>query len=337
MAIGSHIIPRFYLEQFSVPSERKDGPGRVWVYERGSEPDQRGTTVQGRENGYFEYVRPDGTREETLENKLADMEGECNEALACAKSELFDWSLIAKSRLAFYAAMLFCRATQRRNFNQTNWANIWKEFSQAVNDDDFLNEMAEHYNRQFNTAVNVASLRARLLELVDSMKSAAESKNAFLRDFLSHADIIKELLLQKPWRPWKAQPQAEFITSDNPVISFVPVGNGELSPGYGFRYPGVVVAFPLAPSTCLAMGDLRPELYRLDISGIAKINEIIVRSCDKYVYSKTYSDRIKEMVNEFGGTATYGVTTHLPLGLKLPKVKEFIRRSLGLDGISADS
>jgi hypothetical protein len=27
MAIGSHIIPRFYLEQFANPAKRKGGPG----------------------------------------------------------------------------------------------------------------------------------------------------------------------------------------------------------------------------------------------------------------------------------------------------------------------
>lgn len=337
MAIGSHIIPRFYLEQFSSPSERKDNPGRVWVYERGSKPDQRGTTVQGRENGYFEFVQPDGTREESLEKKLADMEGECNETLACAKSELFDWSLAAKNKLAFYVAMLFCRATQRRNFNETNWANIWKEFSEAVGDDAFLNELIDHYTQQFKITMTVSALRDRLQTLADAMKSAPESKNAFLRDFLWHADQIKKLLLQKPWRLWRAQPESEFVTSDNPVISFVPVGNGELSPGYGFRFPGVVIGFPLCPDACLAMGDVGPELYRLDISGMTKINEIMVRSCDRYVYSKTHSDQIDQMVNEYGGTARYGVTTHIPLGMKLPKVKDFIRRYLRLDDTDSDS
>lgn len=61
------MIPRFYLEQFSSPSKRgKDKPGRIWVYERGKKPDERSTTVQGFENGYFAYVNPDGTVEETF-------------------------------------------------------------------------------------------------------------------------------------------------------------------------------------------------------------------------------------------------------------------------------
>jgi hypothetical protein len=58
--INSHIIPAFYLEQFATPSVRgKDKPGRIWVYEKGNEPDERATSVQGREKGYFGFINPD--------------------------------------------------------------------------------------------------------------------------------------------------------------------------------------------------------------------------------------------------------------------------------------
>lgn len=50
--MNSHIIPAFYLEGFASTSTRGPrGPGRVWVYEKGCEPDERATSVQGRENG----------------------------------------------------------------------------------------------------------------------------------------------------------------------------------------------------------------------------------------------------------------------------------------------
>src|SRR5262249_35439805 len=90
MAIGSHIIPKFYLEQFAVPSTVKDKPGRLWVYEKGQEPDERATSVQGKEKGYFGIVAPDGTLDEKFETRLAEMEADCNSTLVFAKSFLFD-------------------------------------------------------------------------------------------------------------------------------------------------------------------------------------------------------------------------------------------------------
>jgi Protein of unknown function (DUF4238) len=71
--IGSHIIPRFYLEQFSTPSElRKKGgkrvkSGRVWVYEKSKDPKLRSTSRQGRENGYFGFILPNGRLNEFFE------------------------------------------------------------------------------------------------------------------------------------------------------------------------------------------------------------------------------------------------------------------------------
>jgi len=49
----SHIIPRFYLEQFASANRRKGKPGNVWVYEKGKPPRPSSTKAQGYENGYL--------------------------------------------------------------------------------------------------------------------------------------------------------------------------------------------------------------------------------------------------------------------------------------------
>src|SRR5579871_2711118 len=123
--IGSHIIPRFYLEQFATRSGRgKKQAGFIWVYEVGKKPRRRGTSVQGVENGYFGFMRPDGSLQEEFEEELARRENECNEVLVCAKSPLFYWPRGSKEKLAFYAALLYSRATQRRSFSEANYSKI---------------------------------------------------------------------------------------------------------------------------------------------------------------------------------------------------------------------
>ncbi len=69
--INSHIIPGFYLEQFAT-KKRSGKPGRIWVYEKTKEPDERATRVQGRENGYFSYTEADGSLNESFEQHLAE-------------------------------------------------------------------------------------------------------------------------------------------------------------------------------------------------------------------------------------------------------------------------
>ncbi len=330
--IGSHIIPKFYLEQFAAPSTRgKDKPGRIWVYERGKKPQQRSTSVQGRENGYFGFVRPDGSLEESLESDLAKREGECADALASAKSELFNWtSTASRNRIAFYAALLFSRATQRRDFSASNWADLQKRFADLVNDDNYINDLAAQYRRRYKEATPAAT-RKRLLKLLKDMGSASAAKNVFLSDLMKHTEFIKNLLLHKPWCVWRAPVGCEFVTSDNPLITFVPVGGREFAPGHGFGVPGAVAAFPLAPTATLMMGLAgQPESQTVDAARTMKLNETIIRLCDRYVYSRTLSEEVRKMVDDYAGTTRYGVNAFLKTGLEMPNMKDFMRRHIGL-------
>lgn len=331
--IGSHIIPKFYLEQFATPSSRgRDKPGRIWVYEKGKSPHQRSTSVQGVENGYFGFVRPNGSLEESLETYLAGREKECGDVLVSAKSELFDWSSTSsRNKIAFYAALLFSRATQRRTFSTRNWADIQKRFTELVNDDNYINDLATHYAKRYKEATPTAT-RNRLSKLVEDMKSESAAKNIFLSDLMQNTEFIKGVLLEKPWCVWKPPLGSEFVTSDNPLITFIVVGNGEFAPGHGFGVRGVVAAFPLAPNAALMMGiSAKAQPYTVDSATVMKLNETIIRLCDRYVYSKLHSAEIARMIDEYAGTARYGVTAFLRGGADVPNIGDFMRRHIGLN------
>jgi hypothetical protein len=269
--INSHIIPAFYLEQFASPSARgKNKPGRLWVYEKDEEPDERATSVQGREKGYFGFVSSDGTIEESFEKTLADREGECNEVLLCARSPLFHWPHGSREILAFYAALLYRRATQSRSFAGKNWKKILVELQQSVTDSQLIKELAECLGRRLNTPVSAETMQNTILEWIRQAQTPAETKNSFLSDLLQMTDYIASLLLKKePWRVFRPPEGAEFITTDNPLVTFVPLGNGLLHPGYGFGKAEAVAAFPLTPDACLVMGNAWPVSANLDTATLA--------------------------------------------------------------------
>jgi hypothetical protein len=332
MPIGSHIIPRFYLEQFSTPSGRKNSPGRIWVYERGRQPHQRATSVQGRENGYFGYRRRDGSLDESLEVKLASLETECADTLTCGRSDLFDWSLTGhRNRLASYAALLFSRATQRREMSDKNWSSIQERFAAAINDDSYINDLAKHYGARLNRPVAATQIREDLKRIAGKMNTGSGHKNIFLQDLLTNTRLIQNMLIEKPWQLWKTSPECEFVTSDNPLVTFLRLPNGELHPGYGFRVEGVVAAFPLAPDACMGMGVHGPESVVLREDIVMKINEIIVRLCARFVYSRTRSDHVNELVQGQAGAAKYGVSAFLNTRQNKINVQDFMRKRLGID------
>src|SRR6266581_33800 len=195
--IGSHIIPKFYLEQFSRPSSRReDKPGQIWVYQKGKKPHQRSTSVQGVENGYFGFIRPDGSLEESFEADLAKHESNCNEVLVCAKIDLFHWPHGSREKLAFYAALLYSRATQRRDFNEKNHHIIIKQMQEAANDWELLRDIATAMSKELRRPVREKVVRKGITKWLKEAQQPETAKNVFLSDLLRTTKLIASLVLQ---------------------------------------------------------------------------------------------------------------------------------------------
>src|SRR5579863_1710845 len=146
--IGSHTIPVFYLQQFANESSLGKKHKLTWVYEKGKEPEERSLRVQGKQNGYFAILREDQSMDdEDTEAAITALENECNDVLLCSKSELFDWSSSAyRRKLAFYAAFLYSRATQRRAHSEKIGMYTYEEFEKAAADSDLMRELSDAVN-----------------------------------------------------------------------------------------------------------------------------------------------------------------------------------------------
>jgi hypothetical protein len=334
--IGSHTIPVFYLQQFANLSSRGKKHGLVWVYEKGKEPQERSLRVQGKEKGYFAVLRDDKSMDdEAAEAAITALENECNDVLFCAKSELFDWSSYAhRKKLAFYVAFLYSRATQRRDHSMKVGEYTYDELESAAADGDLMKELSDAVNVAATKEVFTAdAMRECVMKSVREGRDQREMNTHFVSNLRSLAEYLAELLLQKHWQLWRAPDGSEFVASDNPVINFIPLENGPFHPGHGFNKPGVFTAFPLAPSACLIMGV--PPGYavsnRIDAGTVARINEALISICDRYVYSKTRSDQTQMLVQQYAGTFKYGVNSLMPVGMKLPSMRAFLRQRFGLD------
>lgn len=345
--IGSHIIPKFYLEQFASPSKRKNNPGRIWVYEKGKKPDERATSVQGVQNGYFAYVRDDGTEDGVLEGAfekhLAERENECDSVLFCSKSHLYHWPYGSREKLAFYAALLYSRATQRREHSAKNSRYTLDVFERALSKDKaLLTDLTVGYGKRFGQTFTEQEIRDLLLKPVLKGREPGADKNQFLNDLLSNAESIANLILNKPiWEVWQTTEGVEFVTSDNPLVSAVHLAHGKFHPGYGFGKQEIIALFPLAPTACLAAGAFTSGTkgvvgYRsVKASTVTEVNEAVLSISDRYVYSKTRSDEIQKAVDLYGGTFRYGVNALMPVGIKLPSVAEAsaaLRKACGIVG-----
>lgn len=327
--IGSHIIPAFYLEQFSTPSElrKKRGAkvkaGRVWVYEKGKEPNPRSTSRQGRENGYFGFILPDGSLDEAFESELAKREGECNEVLACARSELFHWPSGSHDKLAFYAALLHSRATQARDFSARNLTIVFNLLKEAATE-SIIQEIADSFGLDSPDAI-----RQGIEQWSKKPPDRVAAKNGFLKTLTYNSELKAQMLLKKtPWRVLRPPQGKEFITTDNPLVTFLPLQSGKLHPGYGFNFQGSVSVFALAPDACLSMGEWAVP-NTLSETTLSELHETVISICDRYVYSRTRADSVQTLVANHAGEVRYGVNALIPTG-GLPDARQFLRRRFGL-------
>jgi hypothetical protein len=331
MPIGSHTIPRFYLEQFANPPRRKGKRGKVWVYQRGKPTQLRATDSQGYENGYFGCIRPDGTFDESLEKHLAKLEAGCNDILVSSKSRLCDLrSLSNRNTLAFYAALLFQRSTVRRKFSAGNWIKLKDPYSKLASNQEYLEDAAEHFSERTGEPITPVQIRRLIQRQSEQFSQKDRIQSYFIADLLFNVEVMKEDFASKPWQVWEAPPGAEFVTSDNPVVTFLRVAEDAWHPGHGIRQPGVVVAFPLAPTACLTMGITGREFEEASEARVTKMNEMVIRSSDRFVYARALSSGVLEMVQELGGTSVPGKNAFIGPFPDEKRVEEHMRRTIGI-------
>jgi hypothetical protein len=129
---------------------------------------------------------------------------------------------VRKSRR--YAALLYSRATQRRNYSAKQWTRILAELREASTNDLLIKEIADALARKLNPAASDDIVRKAISQYIQDSETPQETRNSFLSSLLENTKMIADLLLNKdPWRIIRPPRETEFSTTDNPLVSFVPL------------------------------------------------------------------------------------------------------------------
>ncbi len=330
--VGSHIIPKYYLEQFATKNKPSASTGHLWVYSKDAAQREGTPKSEGVENGYFGLPTPSGGLDESLETRLAAMEDEATDALVMAPRETFVWSPKYRSAIASYAGLLYARTKARRDATAWVAETVTKDMLRLLKDDQFMKEMADHYAKLANQPIETALLMDSIERVAKELATPDEMRRFFLTEILETARLISDILLQKPWQVWKAPNEEEFITSDNPLVTMFACGEGnqEFAPGFGFNYPGVLAAFPLNPSACLIVGRSDKPFRHVDSATVWKVNDVQILCMYRNVYSQTRSERVQNGVKQYGGHTRFGENAFLIPGDFLPMLKEFLRKRIEL-------
>jgi hypothetical protein len=327
--INSHIIPRFYLKQFA--TTKANGKHYVWVYEKGKEPQQQWTKKTAYENGYFAYTLPDGTVEESLEEKLKVLEEDAGDALVASKSDLFVQSETSRFKLASYAALLYSRTTQRLDWTKRNWLEIYQQLDEEMEDKDLVVALADHFNRKLGENKPAEWIKQNIKELIQRNATTLEAKNHFLEELLNNVEMAKQALLQRRMRILKPPSGMQFVTSDNPLVTFMPLPHGPFLPGEGFDKATTMMVFPVAPNACAFFGGDDPTIrHYVDAEMVNKIKWAVIASAHHFVFSQTKDAAINETCQQEIGRYIFGKTAFVPRG-PLPTARDFLINTLKLN------
>jgi hypothetical protein len=78
------------------------------------------------------------------------------------------------------------------------------------------------------------------------------------------------------------------------------------------------------------MGIVGREFERVCEATVLRMIDIVVRASDRFVYSRTHSNKIQEMVDECGGPSVPGKTAFVGPTPDERRIEEHMRQSLGI-------
>ena len=310
--IRSHTgTPASYLAQFARVQEPTDRKAKVWVYQKGLAPFTAPPARVGWVKGYFAIIDGHGRCDESLEDSLAGSH-DCEISLIRNLTrETYVAGVRDSEKLAWYVAAMFARTTARQNGS----ARLQKEIHDAYKEltrEAAWQEQQVAFIEQFGRSGTPAEIEKIAAKVLEKFEKPEQVKNGFVQSVIPIAEGIFNLLVGKPWQIWEAPESNEFITTDNPVITFAPNGMGSFSDGCGFSTPGVITMLTISPQHCLVIGVAEPRWRRAQAQWVSELNKALVMNMDRFAYSAFRSDALAELVNQIGGCKRYFDDSFVP-------------------------
>jgi len=315
--IGSHTgTPRSYLTQFARTQSPSDRKRKLWVYQRGVRPFKATPYRVGKENGYFAAAKASGGRDESMEKILAALETKSAELLPLLNYETYVLSQRDEETLVGHVALTFARTNARRGLTAKILDQIRDAYKELAADPIWLEEQAQAFEGFSGVVTTPGEISAATGKVLEKLAKPEHANDGFVQGLLRLAEGIFRDLRGKPWQIWEAPEPMQFITTDNPVITLKADTWGAFTPGWGFRTPGVTTIFPISPSRCFVIGESvgagRRYWRRATARDVNGVNKGLIACMDRWAYSAAFSQDIEWLVNNLGGSVTYGVNAFVP-------------------------
>jgi hypothetical protein len=227
--ILNHYVPRFYLRNFSIHGNCKS----VWCFDKiiGKKFKISISNI-GCEKGFYN---------QEIEQYLSGIEGKASPVLKKVIEGKSLQGIVWAERelLALYIAIQDNRTFELRDLVEPigKWA---------------LEKIIESLPKE----IRVKTPEKDLNEYVNSKAKdfAIQTQRRLLKESTKQ---FSDMLLTLQWILLENTTETPLWTSDNPVIKFNPLNGPQFSGNLGYLSPGIEIFFPLTPTLCLSLCDIR--------------------------------------------------------------------------------
>lgn len=308
--MADHWVPQCYLKNFEISS----GGSRVYVYERGKPPFPAGIHNVAAENDRYTFIhKKTGDKVRDIEEMFSRLEDATAPVLQKIAKEKILKNLDSSEygALTQFIAFLATRGPTFENILKNHYKEAFKLTTEMrAEHPDILRKEFSKAGVIFKNDEEFEEARKSLLNLDKLNFRVTGGKGYFFEKAVKTAkDITNIFQKEKGLFLLVSRDSRVFITSDNPVIIQVPPDIPWWLSG-GYKYGTILVT--ISPQVCLVFRSrpLKKQIIEVGQSQVDYINNSIMKSAKRQIYSNLSSKNIKQRFDLSASGEDSKVTSH---------------------------
>jgi hypothetical protein len=291
---GQHFVHRAYLEGFQDSKLLGQGRRALWVYMHGKNPIPQAPERVAKRNYYYCF-RKEEERQFLVEHTLQKLEDAALPILLRLRDE--DFSLSQEDRLTFagYVALTHTRVPTFENaVNKLTELMEARRVEFIANNRAALESVVARIGAETGEKLDVEEFHKKLTG--GSVVVKQTDRGWSLKQMVTSMMSLQKLIFVMHWCFMRAPVDDDgFLTSDNPVSLFDPVGNP--LGGIGFASsPAAHFLFPISKQICLlAEHSPNPPSVGVNASRVRRLNKGTITRADRQVYAPFNSAAVRKL------------------------------------------
>ncbi|HEY7402813.1 MAG TPA: DUF4238 domain-containing protein [Candidatus Angelobacter sp.] len=306
MTKDQHYIPKFYLKGFT------DTDKTLWVCERFKPIRPSKPKNEAHRPDYYTHSE-NGGRGEIAEDMLLRIESVAAPIIRKIGNPQYQLTRQLAGNLYMFVAFMFARVPSMREYSdQISSAVAKKTHLEYARDKARFHASCATFESSSGKSLGIDYEELRQHFLKGNYEFVQSSVAFNLGTMFDSAFHVLDQLMTFNYEILYAPPAHFFLTSDAPVMTVKPDGDGMGSVGVGFGWDGVEVIFPLNRRACLLLR--REEHMRSHViseRALESINNLTMHCADRFVFSAEGHRRIARLFDERGSRVKPGVNAFM--------------------------